>query len=41
MNKKISIIGGGLFGVTIYILLKKKGINCCLFEKKKTLLKGE
>jgi len=40
MNKKISIIGGGLFGITIYILLKKKGINCCLFEKKNTLLSG-
>jgi hypothetical protein len=40
MNKKITIIGGGLFGITIYILLKKKGINCHLFEKKNYLLSG-
>ncbi len=40
MNKKIAIIGGGIFGVSIYILLKQKGIDCCLFEKKKSLLKG-
>ena len=40
MNKKIAIIGGGIFGVSIYILLKQKGIDCCLFERKKNLLKG-
>ena len=40
MNKKIAIIGGGIFGMTIYILLKKKGIDCSLFEKKNTLLSG-
>jgi len=40
MNKKIAIIGGGLFGLTIYITLKKRGINCHLFEKKKNLLSG-
>ena len=40
MNKKIAIIGGGIFGTTIYILLKKKGIECSLFEKKNSLLSG-
>ena len=40
MNKKIGIIGGGIFGVSIYILLKQKGIDCFLFEKKKSLLEG-
>ena len=40
MNKKIAIIGGGIFGTTIYILLKKKGIDCSLFEKKNSLLSG-
>ena len=40
MNKKIAIIGGGLFGVTTYIILKKKGFDCTLFEKKKDLLLG-
>ena len=34
MNKKIAIIGGGIFGVSTYILLKQKGIDCFLFEKK-------
>ena len=28
------------FGTTIYILLKKKGIDCSLFEKKNALLSG-
>ena len=40
MNKKIAIIGGGLFGTTTYIMLKKRGIDCCLFESKKDLLSG-
>ena len=40
MKKKIAIIGGGLFGVTIYFFLKKKGFNCTLFEKNKNLLLG-
>ena len=40
MNKKIAIIGGGLFGLTTYIMLKKRGIECNLFEKKKELLSG-
>ena len=40
MNKKIAIIGGGIFGVSAYILLKQKGIDCFLFEKKKSLLRG-
>ena len=40
MNKKIAIIGGGLFGVTTYIILKKNGYDCTLFEKKRDLLLG-
>lgn len=40
MNKKIAIIGGGLFGITAYITLKKKGYDCALFERKKDLLLG-
>ena len=40
MNQKIAIIGGGLFGVTSYIILKKNGYDCTLFEKKKDLLLG-
>ncbi len=40
MNKKIAIIGGGVFGLTTYIMLKKRGIECNLFEKKKELLSG-
>ena len=40
MNKKIAIIGGGLFGTTAYITLKRKGLNCTLFERNKDLLLG-
>tara|TARA_A100001011_G_scaffold371787_1_gene429503 strand:- start:438 stop:1520 length:1083 start_codon:yes stop_codon:yes gene_type:complete len=40
MNKKIAIIGGGLFGITTYIILKKNGYDCTLFEKKSDLLLG-
>ena len=40
MNKKIAIIGGGLFGITTYIILKKNGCDCTLFEKKRDLLLG-
>ena len=40
MNKKIAIIGGGLFGSTIYITLKRKGYDCTLFEKNNDLLLG-
>lgn len=40
MNQKIAIIGGGLFGITIYLVLKKKGFDCTLFEKKNDILKG-
>ena len=41
MKKKIiSIIGGGIFGASIYILLKKNGFNCQLFEQNKKLLNG-
>ena len=39
MNKKIAIIGGGIFGTTIYIA-KKKGIDCSLFEKKYLYYQG-
>lgn len=39
-NKVISIIGGGIFGVTTYLLLRKAGFNCQLFEQKKDFLKG-
>ena len=35
MNNKIAIIGAGLFGITTYLLLKKEGYDCTLFEKKK------
>ncbi len=40
MNQKIAIIGGGLFGITIYLVLKQKGHDCTLFEKKNNILKG-
>ncbi len=40
MNKKIAIIGGGLFGITCYLKLKKKNLNCTLFEKRNDLLLG-
>ena len=40
MNKKIAIIGGGIFGSVIYIMLKKNGFDCTLFEKNKNLLSG-
>ena len=40
MEPKIAIIGGGLFGITIYLKLQKKGYQCFLFEKKKSILKG-
>lgn len=40
MKQKIAIIGGGLFGMTAYIKLKKKGFDCSIFEKKKNLLSG-
>ncbi len=40
MNKKIAIIGGGLFGVTCYLKLKQKNLDCTLFEKKNDLLLG-
>ena len=40
MKQKIGIIGGGLFGITVYIVLKKKGYDCTLFEKNSEILKG-
>jgi len=40
MKLKIGIIGGGLFGITIYLKLKEKGYSCTLFEKKKIILDG-
>tara|TARA_B100000579_G_C22783268_1_gene830516 strand:+ start:6 stop:1094 length:1089 start_codon:yes stop_codon:yes gene_type:complete len=40
MKKKISIIGGGIFGISIYLKLKSVGFDCELFETKKELLCG-
>ena len=40
MKKKISIIGGGIFGISIYLKLKSAGFDCQLFEGKKKLLCG-
>ena len=40
MKKKICIIGGGIFGVSIYIRLKQSGYDCHLVESKKNLLAG-
>ena len=40
MTKKIAIIGAGLFGVTTYLLLKQKGFDCTLFERKNKILDG-
>lgn len=38
--KKIFIIGGGIFGVTAYLILKNTGFNCSLIEKNKEILGG-
>ena len=40
MSNKIAIIGAGLFGITTYLLLKKEGYDCTLFEKKSKILDG-
>ena len=40
MKKKISIIGGGIFGVSVYIKLKSEGYNCQLIEAKNSILGG-
>ncbi len=40
MSKRIAIVGAGLFGITIYLMLKEKGYDCTLFEKKKNILEG-
>ena len=40
MKKRISIIGGGIFGISIYLKLKSAGFDCQLFETKKKLLCG-
>ena len=40
MKQKIAIIGAGLFGVTVYLKLKKNGFDCTLFDKKKSILQG-
>ncbi len=40
MNQKIAIIGAGLFGVTIYLMLKKNGFKCTLFDESHDILKG-
>jgi hypothetical protein len=38
--KKIAIIGGGLFGITSYLILRSLGYNCILFEKNKEIMMG-
>ena len=38
MNKKIAIIGGGLFGTTAYITLKEKDITVLYSKKIKKFL---
>ncbi len=40
MKPEIAIVGGGLFGITIYLILKEKGFSCTLFEKNKKILSG-
>ena len=40
MSKRVAIIGGGIFGCTIYRHLIKKKINVSLFEKNSDILKG-
>ena len=40
MKKRICIIGGGIFGASIYIKLKQSGYDCHLVESKKNLLDG-
>ena len=40
MKKQICIIGGGIFGASIYIKLKQSGYDCRLIESKKNLLSG-
>ena len=40
MQKKICIIGAGIFGLAIYLTLKRKGYNCYLIEKKRDILLG-
>ena len=37
---RISIFGGGIFGITTFLILRKKGLNCYLYEKEKDLLSG-
>lgn len=31
--KKIAIIGGGMFGITAYLILKGSGFECFIFKK--------
>ena len=40
MKKKIAIIGGGIFGCTIFKNLAKRNIDVSLFEKNKDILNG-
>ena len=37
---RISIFGGGIFGITTFLILRKKGLDCYLYEKEKNLLSG-
>jgi hypothetical protein len=37
---RISIFGGGIFGITTFLILRKKGLDCYLYEKENELLCG-
>ncbi len=39
-KEKILIIGGGIFGISTYITLKKNKINCTLIDKNSDILNG-
>jgi hypothetical protein len=40
IKMKILIIGGGIFGLTIFLKLKAYGLNCILLEKSKKIMSG-
>ena len=40
MKNNIAIVGAGLFGLTTYLVLRKNGFNCTLFDKNKDILLG-
>jgi len=37
---KIAIIGGGLFGITSFLLLRSSGHDCFLLEKNRKIMLG-